>query len=386
MFGPMSPDPAGFRSQEGVRDVGDYNYYDPIGRSPYYDPQYQENERRITEEAMRSSSARQILFDVVGGTGAVAVARGGDIASYDHARAVALRRMRYQDEAVMLLLLIAYVGSLAFSASLVYKQASNDSPITYYADPRHHAAVIHGHDLDGFLEAFDQPPKDMQLQITGLKRLEEETDESPPISGSSTISWLGVRYDVAFSYALDLSPWVVAEGIREPAEAAGISGAGTEASPPRTHGAGISAEDIHRLRDYLANDHNDLSIVEIRKEVAWPSWEELATNIKQRIRQQGFDGVVTVRRSDEESVKVYKNRPWANFMHSQATRMICALSIVGLLVYQPYIWWRCRVTTVRSRYCIGVDINSYWPLIADRIGVGGFIPEGSANPVVESNH
>ena len=85
---------------------------------------------------------------------------------------------------------------------------------------------------------------------------------------------------------------------------------------------GLLAEDRRTLDDYLLRDSNDLSYIEFEKKVAWRDWEELATNIKHKIRQSGFPGVVSVDRIEEDYVQVYKNKPWANFMHSRATRCL----------------------------------------------------------------
>ncbi|CAK0809919.1 unnamed protein product [Prorocentrum cordatum] len=115
-----------------------------------------------------------------------------------------LRRLRYQDEATMVLLLLAYLVALAFSASIAYRQASNESPVTYYADPRSHQIVAEGHELPDFLEAFGQPPREVHLEVTGLVPM----FMLPNFLTEASVEWLGSRYAVAFSFALDLAPWV----------------------------------------------------------------------------------------------------------------------------------------------------------------------------------
>merc|ERR1719499_1427111 len=121
-------------------------------------------------------------MNIAGGTGA-SVSGTGDT-MMDQAL---LRRMRYQDKAVMLLLLFAYTGSLLFSASIAYRQAINDSPVTYYADSRFHNLTTDGLDVESFLEAFKHPPGDAQLQVTGLVPL-------PPLPDyvvDAAVMWLG---------------------------------------------------------------------------------------------------------------------------------------------------------------------------------------------------
>lgn len=294
-------------------------------------------------------AAANLLLNIGSGTGAAPGSTGDLLLDQE-----LMRRMRFQDKVVMLLLLAAYAGSLAFSATLAYRQSLNSSPVNYYADPRYYTQVIETHDLEDFLDAFNHPPKDVQLQITGFVPL-------PPLHESfvdAAVDWLGSRYRVAFSFALDLSPWVVHDD-REPATGIGS-------------GAGVSTEDLERLRDFLEHDTNDLAAVQIRKEVHWSDWEELATNIKHQIRQGGFNGIIHVCCAEDEIMTVYKNKPWANFMHRRATKVLCALSIVGWFVYQPYMWFRHRALVVTSRYRVDVAIRNYWPLIADKVGPEGF--------------
>merc|ERR1719482_1029660 len=145
---------------------------------------------------------------------------------------------------------------------------------------------------------------------------------------------------------------------------------------------------MDNLDYYLNRDANDLAVFEVHKEVAWQSWEELATNIKHKIRQQGFTGIISIHRPDSETVAIYKNTSWANFMHSRTTKVLCALSVLGWLVYLPYMWLRCTSTTVRTRYTIDIPISGYWRLIADKLTAEGFVddPSNGFNPVVRTGN
>mmetsp|Transcript_107936 Transcript_107936/g.344078 ORF Transcript_107936/g.344078 Transcript_107936/m.344078 type:complete len:429 (+) Transcript_107936:59-1345(+) len=293
-----------------------------------------------------SPTAWEVLLNVGSGTGAAPGSTGDLMLDQD-----LMRRMRFQDKVVMVLLLVAYAGSLAFSANLAYRQSLNNSPITYYADPRFYTQVSESHDLEDFLDAFNCPPKEVQLQITGFTPM-------PPLHDSfvdAAVDWLGSRYRIAFSFALDLSPWVV----HDDREGVGSS-------------AGISAEDTQRLRNFLQQDANDLAAVQIQKEVRWSDWEELATNIKHQIRQNGFHGIIHVCCAEDEVMTIYKNKTWANFMHRRATKVLCALSLVGWIIYQPYMWLRHQALVVTSHYRVDVAISSYWPLIRDKVGPDGF--------------
>lgn len=326
------------------------------------------NELRLAEEqAAREKdnsfmgTLRQALADIGGGTGATVGGTGSSAIDRD-----LIRRMRYQDKVVMVLLLLAYMFSLAFSASVVYSQAFNNSAVSYYADPRFHTMTVDGHDVEDFLVSFNQAPRDVQLQVIGMMPL------SPFPGQENMVDWIGSQHRIAFAFALDLSPWITPDG-----SAHGYINEQGENELGISSSVGVKESDLAVLKEFLARNRNDLAMVEIVKEVTWPEWEELATNIKQRIRQAGFTGVIDVRRADKEVVTIYKNRPWANFLHSRTTKVLIMLSIVGWLIYQPYIWIRNRSIQVSTRFRIDVPIETYWSLISDKIGPHGFDPAGA---------
>jgi len=303
-----------------------------------------------------------IIVALAGGTGASIGGTGSANVDRD-----LLRRMHYQDKAVMLLVLVVYMVALAFSVSLTYRQASNNSPVTYYADPRFHNLLMEGNDLDVFLHTFNQAPKNISLRVAGFVPVADDVD--------GNTQWRGENYQTAFTFSLDLSPWMV----RETQTVDQTS----PLQPTRTLHDGVLPEDRSSLNYVLTSDNNDLGYVEIVKHVKWPDWEELATNIKHRIRQSGFNGVISVDRGKTDEMHVYKNKPWANFMHARATRVLCALSIFGWLIYVPYMWLRCKSTVVRSYYRVDVDISEYWPLISDKLTADGF-EENRHMPIVSN--
>lgn len=303
------------------------------------------------EDMMASASDEPlpVLMALGGGTGASIGGTGSSIVDHN-----LIRRMHYQDKAVLLLILSVYLVTLWFSASLTYRQACNNSPVTYYSNPRLHNLAMEGHELDEFMGTFNQAPKNITLQVSGFVPVTEEM--------VGNVHWRGENFQVAFTFSLDLSPWVVRE-----------SNASTSpAQQTRSLHDGVLPEDRSRLRCVLEHCHNDLCHVELVKEVIWPDWEELATNIKHRIRQSGFDGVIVVNRIDADTLQVHKNKPWANFMHSRSTRVLCALSVVGWLFYVPYMWLRCKKVSVKSHFKVDVSIAGYWPLIADKLTADGF--------------
>lgn len=324
-----------------------------------------EAELNATLEEDKDVRPQQILMALGGGMGANIGATGNLELDID-----LIRRMRYQDKAVMLLLLFMYFVTLGCSTSFAYRQALNDSPVTFYADPRYHDMVAEGQDTDGFLDAFNQAPKDVFLQVAGFIPV--------PPGALGSIEWQGHYYHDAFSFALDLSPWVVREeGCDLPGDAVSSStgdgeSSGRGADRPAVI-AGVVAEDLDSLHHFVSHDANDLAIVELRKEVSWASWEELATNIKLRIRQRGFNGIISIHRTECESVCIYKNTAWANFMHSRTTKVLCALSVLGWIIYLPYMWLRCSIMSVRSCYIIDIPIETYWGLIEDKLTADGFV-------------
>jgi len=180
----------------------------------------------------------------------------------------------------------------------------------------------------------------VHLTVTGLIPM----PPLPDFLAEASVEWLGSHYAVAFSFALDLAPWVR----RAQVDGQGSVGVGIE--------AGLEPEDVPTLEAFLEHDWNDLATVEMYKEVDWPEWEELATNIKSHIRQQGFEGTVMVTKSSKERTTVYKNRPWANFMHGKPIKVICALSIFGWMLYQPYMWLRQKALRVRVR--LGLPVRT----------------------------
>jgi len=300
--------------------------------------------------AQRPKSLSEILLAIGGGTGAGADSGNPEV------DADILVRMQCQDKIVLLLLLLGYFVALMFTASLIYKQATNTSRIIYYADPRCSDAVLDNKELEDFLDVFNQPPVDVQLQVQGLVPL-------PALMAhvvDDSVEWQGLYYRYAFSYSLDVTPWL--EAVEHDVE----DGDGEDLK------SGMTEKDLQCLSDFLANDNNDLGTVEIQQHVVWPAWEELAQNIKHKIRQSGFSGVIHVNFKQHNRMVVYKNMPWANFLHRSSTKVLCGLSLFGYLWYLPYMWIRMRGPRVHSKFHINVDIDRYWELISNKISAEGF--------------
>lgn len=300
---------------------------------------------------MLSSVAEQpMLLAVAGGIGASV----GNTGSINFDRDL-IRRMKMQDLVVMCLLLFVYYATLSFSACLAHRQAANRSRVKFYADPRMYISTADQAEEIAFLEAFNQRPKQVHLRVTGYLPV---TNNFP-----GSFFWRDGLYAVAFSFALDLTPWVARTSFRQPEDT------DDEDAPE----AGVPSEDLLKLRRFLADDTNDMAIVEMRKTITWPCWEELAMNIKHRVRQAGFQGVINIDRTEQEDMCIYKNTQWANFMHGKALKVLLALSVVGWLFYVPYMWLRCTHLHVNCAHSIKISISEFWPFIAEGLGANGFL-------------
>lgn len=318
-----------------------------------------------TFDDLKISSTAKFFMALGGGTGASLSGVASKLFGED-----LIQRMRLQDTAVILLMTAVYFAALLVTASVAYRQAHNNSSVTFYSDPRYHSMFAEGYELETFLDAFCQPPKNVYLHAAGFTR----TTEAVP----GIFYWQGYHYSIDFTFSLDLSAWVVREGSNE-----AVDPSSNEASVPVAEG--IVAEDLDKLTRFLGHDVNDLAIVEVSKEIAWPHWEELAMNIKHRIRQCDYEGMIGVDRTKHESVCVYKNRRWTNFMHSRIVKVILALSIVGWVVYLPYLWIRSSRLHVRCLYQVNISISDYWQLIAAHLTANGFITPGDTDVALGSS-
>lgn len=318
----------------------------------------------LSQVLLKDASAKDILFAVGGGTGAGPAVNGDPDLDQDM-----MQRMRYQDKVVLALLLICYFTSLLFSASMAYRQACNASPVKYYGDPRIDDIVVDTNDPHEFLEAFNQSPKHVRLQVRGLTPIHRML----PHIIESVVEWKDGYYRYDFSFSLDLSPWVVP--VADHAEATMVgegNNGGSVSARSEAVTDGLSEADVSSIGEFLRINSNDLATVSLTKNVEWPGWEELATNIKQKIRQSGFAGVVLVSWNNSQTITIYKNKPWANFLHLGVTRMILALSAVGYLWYLPYMWLRQRGPEVSSSFRVDIAISDYWQLVGNKIGERGF--------------
>eukprot|EP00435_Cladocopium_sp_Y103_P041532 s1695_g11.t1 len=156
----------------------------------------------------------RMLMAVAGGIGASV----GNTGSINFDRDL-IHRMKMQDLVVMCLLMFVYFATLSFSACLAHRQArrkrstldaANRSRVKFYADPRMYINTADQGGEEAFLEAFNQQPKQVQLRVTGYL----------PVANNfpGSFFWRDGLYAVAFSFALDLTPWVVRGSPDEPTD------------------------------------------------------------------------------------------------------------------------------------------------------------------------
>merc|ERR1712113_272666 len=185
--------------------------------------------------------------------------------------------------------------------------ADDPSPVLFYSDPKfshtvQQRLICSSADVEAFLRTFNTQPQCARLRIIG--RSSPVVDLRGLIRGlrfrelawharqrfSSIITMRRPRRDarlpswdaIMFDVSLDLTPFVTGDGRL------------------------ASELDAARLEQHLCA-RNPLEVLLLRKQVEWPCWEDIATNVRQRLRALGFPGEVEVRLEAREEVLVYRN-------------------------------------------------------------------------------
>jgi len=263
------------------------------------------------------------------------------------------RRLQLQDFATVLLLIVAFCATIVLSCFSVYQIADDPSPVAYYSQPKHYPyeqrAICETNDVGAFLAAFNTQPQNVRLRITGrnpepgrfgrfLRTLNAHATNSRGLAQLLPMRQRR-RGSFVFDVSLDLSPFITNDG-------------------------GVSEDNLAILQKYL-NTNNHLEAVRIEKHVDWPLWEDVATNIQQRLKTLGFPGDVEVRFEAQDEVLIYQNHKWSNFVRNRVTQALVVISIFGSAFWLPYVWARSKVTKVETRFQINVDPARYWELVAD---------------------
>eukprot|EP00397_Hematodinium_sp_SG-2012_P060197 GEMP01078070.1.p1 GENE.GEMP01078070.1~~GEMP01078070.1.p1 ORF type:complete len:131 (+),score=29.87 GEMP01078070.1:282-674(+) len=119
------------------------------------------------------------------------------------------------------------------------------------------------------------------------------------------------------------------------------------------------------IREFLLS--NELRHLSISKETRWEDWEELATNVKKKLRSLGYTGITACDFVGNDVVNVYRNEPWANFVYNRATRSLCALSIIGLFIYFPYMHFKSKTMRAKCKYQVRIGIEEFWQIVESRL-------------------
>lgn len=261
------------------------------------------------------------------------------------------RRLQLQDFATLSMLLFVFTITIVLSCCSVYQVADDPSPAAYYSEPRsyHQRLISETADLDTFLAAFNLQPQNIRLRIIGRNPDPGGFRRFLRILNPHTIRPRGLaallpsrhrrRLAVLFDVSLDLTPFIAGEGR-------------------------LNDDNLITLQKYLSST-NSLETVLLQKRVDWVHWEDVATNVRQRLRTLGFPGEVEVHFEAHDEILIYRNHKWSNFVRNRVTQALVVISMVGPFVWLPYVWVRQKKTIVETRFRIHLDPARYWELVSD---------------------
>lgn len=272
------------------------------------------------------------------------------------------RRMTIQDSVTLVVVLLAFVLTVGASLTSVYHVAADPSPVKFYTDAKgmQQRMTCPTGNVEAFLQAFNGQPSTARLRIIGsaarmtdaslLQLLQQLRLHDFGVvlrnrASAFVMSSVGRRSGRSqhFDVSLDLTPFINGDGR-------------------------ISSEDESILQAHLQSE-NPLEVLTVRKRVDWECWEDVATNVKQRLRCLGYVGDLQVTFEAVENLVVYRNDRWQNFTRNPITTALMMLSIVGLMAWLPYTMIRKRAVTVETRFTIVVDPSRYWELVNDRLSI-----------------
>jgi hypothetical protein len=278
-------------------------------------------------------------------------------------------RLVVQDYVILGCALVVFAWTLHVSCCYVYTMSDDASNVIFYSDPSHlqPRATCHSANLTDFMQAFNSAPAKVNLRIIG-KRLPEERIVTLIWRGEFGNAWR--RLLVFFHHLLD----VLSFDTTEPMDV--IFDVVLDVSPFIGGDGQLSLdEDIIELQKFLVDASNPLEQVLLVKHVNWYCWEDVATNIRARLRNQGFAGEIEIHFDSQDSTVIFRNHHWANFVRSPVTWMLAIVSVVGVLFLSCLLWLQKRKRVVRTYFAIEVDIERFWELIDDSLHPAvGFTP------------
>lgn len=285
-------------------------------------------------------------------------------------------RLQIQDRMTFIVLVIVFFTTLLATLCAVYHLADDRSPVVFYTDPKHDRQRVccEAGDQESFLDSFvhNQPPAVTRLRIIGKQTQGPDLGALLGNFRFKQVAWhvhnavyeslqramLPTRprvqaggQEVIFDVSLDLTPFIISSRGDQHAAASGA-------------GALADDLDLQVLQEHLRSK-NPLQLLLLRKTVKWEGWEDMATNIRQRLRSLGFAGDVEVLLDASEELIVFRNDRWQNFARSWITTALVYMSLIGPALWFPYIWARKKQVQVRAQYHIALDLRRYWELLSE---------------------
>ncbi|CAE7359252.1 Upf1 [Symbiodinium sp. CCMP2456] len=302
----------------------------------------------VQDEAEERRTAKRLVRNVDNSLLAMVVRIGDGVGPITYSRSPGVhqslnrelrQRLVTQDIAAVGFLLFVLGVAVWVSCLGVYQFADDPSQVLFYTDPKYaqHRVLCTSSDQESFLEAFNTQPHRATLRLIG-RRSSTRTGGCCELLRGSLASALAraagrsrrfllpgrrrpvADADILFDVSLDLSSFISGEGQL------------------------ASQDEGRKLEGHLINN-NPLQVLVLRKRVLWANWEDMATNIKQKLRGMGFRGEVEVRFDSQEDLRIYRNLRWQNFVRTPITHMLSVLSGIGVLFWVPYLYCRSDVAS-----------------------------------------
>lgn len=245
---------------------------------------------------------------------------------------------------IMYVVCFAWVAGGLFIVGFWLRSVFTSSPVLFYSDAvvkesekpekQYLRTVCETKECEAFLESFNTIPRKVQLRISGRRSVDKQ--------GVVGFFWhfrRGNTADVFFTAHLDLKLFVSA--------------------------GSICKEELAAVRAFIETK-NPLAVLSIRKNLKWDGLHEVTQNIRDRLHELGFSGVVDVGLEGNDRLLVRHNHEWTNFIHSPATWVLACCSVLGGFLLMPYMWARTRRTSIESTFRVNVHPKDYW----DLVGVG----------------
>lgn len=272
-------------------------------------------------------------------------------------------RLEAQDAATLLLLTLAFAVTIVLSCLSIYHFADDHSSVLFYTDPKFTPQTLQprltcsASDAESFLSAFNIQPQTARLRIIGRRK--GDTDASAwGLRACGRQVWL-------WCCSLFMAERSLRADSRLPSGAGSAFDVSLDITPFITSDGSLASESDRAALEMHLHSSNPLEVLLLSKQVEWPCWEDIATNVRQRLRALGFPGEVEVRLEATEEVLIFRNLRWQNFVRSRMTEAVVLISVVGGIVWFPYLWMRMKTVRVVSHFRMNLDLVQYWEHLSD---------------------